>query len=389
MNTILIYRSTLLPISETFIQAQAGALKTFNPHFVGFERSLESLQVSGSAVVASDYSYLPTAVRLRAHYILGDLPALFRRKFLRALRALEPRLLHAHFATDGVAAMPLASRLQIPLVVSLHGNDVTVRDAHYRSSLGGRSFLARRRKLGRRASLILCVSEFIRGKAIEGGYPEHKLRVHYTGTDTKRFSPNTGIKRKALVLFVGRLVEKKGCEYLVRAMAQVQQAVPEAQLVILGDGPLRSVLEQQASQTLRDYHFLGSQTSEQIHHWMNQAKVFCAPSVTAEAGDAEGFGMVFIEAQAMGVPVASFRSGGVPEAVADGETGLLAPEKDWRTLARNIVTLLTDGAAWKSMSEAGRRRVLRDFDLGKQCAQLEQIYTNDVILREGHERGSQ
>jgi glycosyltransferase involved in cell wall biosynthesis len=384
VNTVLIYRSELLPISETFIQAQAAALKSFCPHFLGFERSQKSLRISDTAVVASDYSRLPPAVRLKAHYILGDLPALFRRKFLSDLQALQPRLLHAHFATDGVAALPLALRLQIPMVVSLHGNDVTVEDAHYRSSLGGLSFLGRRQMLGRRASLFLCVSEFIRRKAIEAGYPEHKLRVHYTGIDTERFSSDMSVNREALVLFVGRLVEKKGCEYLIRAMAQVQQSVPLSRLVVVGDGPLRGALERQASETLRNCQFLGSQTPEQIRNWMNKAKVFCTPSVTAESGDAEGFGMVFVEAQAMGLPVASFSSGGIPEAVADGETGLLSPEKDWRFLAKNIVILLTEAARWIHLSQAGQGRVRRDFDLRKQCAQLEQIYT-DVIVSCEHE----
>src|SRR2546429_9644877 len=81
--------------------------------------------------------------------------------------------------------------------------------------------------------------------------------------------------------------------------------------------------------------------------------------------------MVFLEAQAMGLPVAGFRSGGVPEAVEDGETGLLAEEGDWRTLAGHILTLLEDRHRWRAMSEAGRRRGRASVKLGKQTAKIQ------------------
>ena len=115
---------------------------------------------------------------------------------------------------------------------------------------------------------------------------------------------------------------------------------------------------------------------------MSKASVFCTPSVVAKSGDAEGFGMVFAEAQAMGVPVASFATGGIPEAVEHGITGLLAPERDTNALAENIVTLLTDAPLWTRFSAAGRERVHKHFDLAKQTAKLEQIYQQ--VLLENH-----
>jgi glycosyltransferase involved in cell wall biosynthesis len=105
-----------------------------------------------------------------------------------------------------------------------------------------------------------------------------------------------------------------------------------------------------------------------------------ATSIVAKAGDTETFGMVFAEAQAMGLPVASFAVGGIPEAVEHGVTGLLAPERDTDALANNIVTLLTDGSMWRRFSTAGQERVKRLFDLAKQTAKLEQIY--DEVIQE-------
>jgi len=102
--------------------------------------------------------------------------------------------------------------------------------------------------------------------------------------------------------------------------------------------------------------------------------VFCTPSVVSETGDAEGFGMVFAEAQAMGLPVVSFASGSLPEAVADGQTGFLAPERDWQALGEEILLFLRNGQLWEQFSKAGRSRVRSQFDIRKQAQALEVVY---------------
>src|SRR5207245_957249 len=93
----------------------------------------------------------------------------------------------------------------------------------------------------------------------------------------------------AIVLFTGRLDEKKGCEYLIRAMAKVQSESPHMELMVIGDGPLRPELEQLAAHCLRKYRFLGFQPREVVKHWMNRARMFGAPSIRARSGDAEGY----------------------------------------------------------------------------------------------------
>jgi glycosyltransferase involved in cell wall biosynthesis len=184
--------------------------------------------------------------------------------------------------------------------------------------------------------------------------------------------------RKPVVLFAGRLVEKKGCEFLIRAMHKVQARMESVELVVIGDGPLRNKLEQQARENLRSVRFLGRCSPLMVRAWLRAACVFSTPSVIAESGDAEGFGMVFAEAQAMGVPVASFATGGIPEAVEHGVTGLLAPERDCDALANNIVALLTNHSMWQRFSAAGQERVKRLFDLDKQAAKLEKVYQEIV-----------
>ena len=107
---------------------------------------------------------------------------------------------------------------------------------------------------------------------------------------------------------------------------------------------------------------------------MNRAMVFSTPSVVADSGDAEGFGMVFAEAQAMGLPVVSFASGGIPEVVAQDRTGFLVAERDCDALANKLLLLLQDAASWNRLSHAGQENTRRLFDIRKQAAALEDIY---------------
>jgi glycosyltransferase involved in cell wall biosynthesis len=369
-RNILLFKDVLLGPSETFILEQAEALSRFRAFYVGARR------VPGIDLPADRSFFINDGGRRgRCRELLFKAFDFLSAGQLARLARVEPALVHAHFGPAGVLALSLAGPLGLPLLVTFHGFDATWKDRLVpRSCYTHRKYLARRSELMRRCSRILAVSEFIRGKVIEQGAPPDKVTVHYIGVDTDKFRPPPAAGRPPVVLFVGRLVEKKGCEYLIRAMPEVQRAVPGAELVIIGDGPLRAELEADARRRLARCRFLGAQPAQVVRDWLDRARVFSVPSITAESGDAEGFGIVFAEAQAMGVPVVSFRSGGIPEAVADGETGLLFEEKDSGGLAAGIGRLLADPGLWARMSEAGRARVVEKFDLKKQTRALEDIY---------------
>jgi glycosyltransferase involved in cell wall biosynthesis len=306
----------------------------------------------------------------------------FSPRLYRAFDQLRPDLIHAHFGTDGALMLPVANSLGIPLVVTFHGFDATITDEYARRSFYlHRKYLRRRNDLKRDVRLFIAVSEFIRNKMIETGYPAEKIKVHYIGIDVNKFVSDPNVQREPIVLFVGRLIERKGCQYLIRAMAQVQEFMPSVRLVVIGNGPFRTHLERLSKELLQNYLFLGPQPPESVRTWLNRAKVFAVPSITVESGEAEGFGIVFAEAQAMGLPAVSFASGGIPEAVSHAETGFLAPERDWKLLAKYILDLLVDEKLWLRFSKAGRERVLELFNIDSQARKLEEIY--GAVLREG------
>jgi colanic acid/amylovoran biosynthesis glycosyltransferase len=368
METVLIFRRTLLPVSETFIEAQAGALKGFHPRYTGLQRAPQSLPVGQDSILLAQNRSLVSLSRVAMFSVTSFAPG-----FYRAARLAQPSLIHAHFAIDGATALPLATRLGIPLIVTLHGYDVTMSDRTLSGSLAGKVYLQRRQRLWQYATRFLCVSEYIREKAIAAGFPKDKLRIHFIGIDRSKFKPGDKNPSKT-VIFVGRLVEKKGCIHLLRAMRKVQDVEPDAKVVVIGDGPLRSSLEAAASELKIAAEFLGSQPSSVVRERIDAASMLCIPSVVAADGGAEGLGMVILEAQAMGRPVVGFRSGGIPEAIQEGKTGLLAAEGDESELAAHILRYLQNKQLWRDAGEQGIRWVADRFDLNHQTGELESIY---------------
>jgi colanic acid/amylovoran biosynthesis glycosyltransferase len=364
---VAIYRDWLLPPSETFVLGQAEALQRFTPHYVGSCLKEGLITPPERTLVVNQGGLMGRATEI-FYKLTGFAPT-----FLHHLENINPVLMHAHFGTGGSQALPLSRRLKIPLIVTYHGYDELITD-EFAQRFSHRVYLRRRDVLKHEVKLFIAVSNYCKESLLNQGFPADKIVVHYIGIDTDVFQPDPTVEREPIVLFVARLVEKKGCEYLIQAMSKVQELRPDVELVIIGDGELRPSLEQLAKKKLRRYRFLGLQPPEIVKAWMNRAKIFSVPSITAKSGEAEGFGMVFAEAQAMELPVVSFASGALPESVAHGEVGLLAAEGDWEELAKHIMLLLKDDNLLHRFSKAGPHRVNNLFHLQKQTKLLEDIY---------------
>jgi colanic acid/amylovoran biosynthesis glycosyltransferase len=161
-------------------------------------------------------------------------------------------------------------------------------------------------------------------------------------------------------------------------MQIVQRQRPAAHLVVIGDGTYRGELEQLAKSLRIQCKFLGEMKSPGIRGWLEKARVFCGPSVTLADGQSEAFGVVFLEAQSMGVPVVSFRHGGIPETMREGVTGLLAEERDVQGLADNLLRYLDEDAFWRNSRLQGMQWVRVNFDNAVQVAKLENIYRRTI-----------
>jgi colanic acid/amylovoran biosynthesis glycosyltransferase len=354
-----IFRTPVFNPTERFIQDQAAALTRWRPLVVGLERKGEVLPAlrDGMILSAGMAGRLLFSARGRG----GRIEA--------RLRAAGPKLIHAHFGTDGLKVLPLARALGVPLVTHLRGYDVTLSKAALIGS--GRPTWIRyalgRRRLMRGGDLFLAVSDALRERAIALGYPADRTLTHYNGVDLDRFQPGKGPREPGLVLHVGRLVEKKGTAVLIEAMA----GIAGGRLVVIGDGPLRGALERRAGPAVQ---FLGALPPDEVAHWMRRASVLAAPSLTARDGDAEGLPNVVVEAAASGLPVVATRHSGIPEAVTEGETGFLVPERDRAALAGRLGALLGAEDLRRAMGAAARRLAEERFDRARLTARLEAIY---------------
>jgi colanic acid/amylovoran biosynthesis glycosyltransferase len=295
----------------------------------------------------------------------------------RALAERETRLLHAHFGVEGSYAVPTARALRVPLVTTLHGFDVTVAKSRLVASRKPSwvNYVAWRRALFAEGAVFICVSEHVRRRAVEWGYPPDKTVVLPIGVDTDLIQP-TAVVETPRILHVARLVPKKGTADLLRAFALARQAVTGAELVIIGAGPLRERLRALAGEldVAGSVRFLGAQDHRATLRWLRDSRLLCLPSVTAADGDQEGLGMVLLEAGAAGRPVVGTDHGGIPEAVTDGANGLLVPEGDHEALADRLRALLTDTQLCEQYGKTGREMVVERFDLRRQTDRLESLY---------------
>lgn len=363
-RTVAVWRSDWLPRSETFIANQLAAYRSWQPLRV----ARREIPASGSRPDVAPFG------DSRASKVAWRLAGVGPHKstYLRALASSGAKLIHAHFSWDAIAILPVARASGLPLVATFHGADVTVRRLHGRARYA-RDGLA---EVFEEAAALVAVSEFIAAQLADLGAPADKVVVRPIGVPV---GPEPRAGPRAGVLFVGRFVAKKGMADLVRAYAGLPGRVRAAHpLVLVGDGPERAPVVALAAHLGVALDIRGWRAPSEVEGLMARSAVFCAPSRTAADGDAEGFGMVFLEAALYGLPVVSYRHGGVPEAVAEGVTGFLAPEGDVAGLTACLGDLLDDPARAGAMGAAGRRWVVDHWDIRATTPALEAVYDQVV-----------
>ncbi|MGF1514136.1 MAG: glycosyltransferase [Elainellaceae cyanobacterium] len=230
---------------------------------------------------------------------------------------------------------------------------------------------------------FLANCKFFMGRAVELGCPADRIRVHGSGLDYSRFPfsirqlPQEGPIRIATT---GRLVEKKGIEYGIRAVAQMLKSYANVEYIIIGDGELREALEQltQSLNAQQSIKFLGRRSQSEIISLLGTSHLFIAPSVTAADGNQDAPVNVLKEAMAMGLPVISTLHGGIPELVEEDISGFLVPERDAEAIAEKLIYLIEHPERWPDMGRAGRAFVEQHYDLDKLNDALVDLYESLV-----------
>ncbi len=296
-----------------------------------------------------------------------------RRAATRAIADFAPDVIHVHWWFPGGLSVWPRLMLRIPYVITSHGTDLFLVDRVPAARLlAGPIF--------RNAAQTTVISSPLVARAARLGVERARITVIPMPVDaavaTELELPFTPRASQNTLLFVGRLVERKGAAYAIRAVAEFSESGRRVRLVIVGDGPERASLTALAeSLAVRDrVEFAGALSPADVRERYRAGGVFVMPAVTDWKGEQEGFGMVLVEAMAYGLPVVATRSGGIPDIVRDGENGLLVPERDVGALMRGIASLLDDAGLATRLAEAARDDVRHRFAPSRIASAFDTVY---------------
>ena len=320
-------------------------------------------------------------VRLRASAVavapLAVLAGWF--KALRVAQKKRATIVHAHWVIPG-GVIGAAAAGSVPLVISLHGSDVFVAERHRIARLAARRAFSR-------ACWVTACSDDLRSRATALGADAARSTVVPYGVDSQRFRPDTNLRERGrallgiadnvpLVFAVGRLVRKKGFEYLIDAAAMLHAQQPHLRVAIAGNGDLDASLRARA-QTAgvgERVQFLGVVSHDDVPALLAAADVAVAPSVHDDAGNVDGLPNTVMEIMASGAPLVATPAGGIGAVATDRVTARLVAERDVRALARAIDELLRDRAAATLIGRQARELVCRHHSWARVAEDFDAVY---------------
>ncbi len=367
-----------LGLTETFIYSYLIHIKTFTP-----------LVITASAVnqehfpfhAVYDASQIPRYswwwFRDRAAYYYSlDKKDYFEHilYFTHILKKEKVRLIHAHFGPEGAAMVPIKRWLNLPLITTFYGYDVSQLP---RETLWKHTY----QRLFQEGDLFLVEGGNMMRSLIEIGCPVEKIVIQHIGVNTEKihYNARTPPDGKVILLFCGRFVEKKGLIYSLQALRRLLSRYPDIELRIIGDGILRRDIESFIQENNLGHHvrLLGYQPHHVFVEELKKAHIYLQPSVTAQNGDSEGGApTTLLEAQASGIPVVSSYHADIPEVVIHGKSGLLAPERNSDVLADHVSYLIDHPEEWPIMGREGRRHVEANYNISREVKNLEAIYSS-------------
>ncbi len=356
--TLLVYRDRIgVPSEIEFLRRQYLGFTSMTPLWIGRHVMPRATELGAPLLLLGGGSLFGGFHRVLYRWF-GRVPGL----------DLPPYadVLHAQFARGGALALPLAQKLGVPMVVTLHGGDVSKTRNFQRGVLRHRW-----PEVIRTTRRFICVSATVAELARQRGVRAEQIVVLPIGADTPDIPPPP-VSGEPYHLFVGRFVAKKGIDVLADAVRRLRAAGDATPVVCAGDGPLRPVMEALARETT-GVALTGWLPPREVAARMAGACALLVPSIVAENGDAEGLPSVIPEAMAQACPVIGSNEGGIAEAVADGSTGLLVPPGDAGALADAMHRLAYDRALRHSLGQAAFAHARARLNARVQSAALEKL----------------
>jgi colanic acid/amylovoran biosynthesis glycosyltransferase len=290
------------------------------------------------------------------------------------LRQHSIGLIHSHFGHMGCYSINLKKVAGLPMVTTFYGWDMS-----FLPLVGwGRRYIP----LFSAGECFLVEGSHMKSCLAKLGCPDGKIRIVHIGVDVRRFQyrERTGEHGGRVVfLFCGRLIEKKGLEYAIKALALVKDRYRNIQFRVIGDGPLKGdIIKLINVLKLNDMvKLLGYRSYGEVKREMDGADILVQPSVTARNGETEGGApAILLEAQACGMPILASCHADIPEVVLDGKSGFLSEERDFEQLAEHMKFLLEHPEKWAEMGLVGRKHMKINYDIISEAKKIEKIYAS-------------
>jgi glycosyltransferase involved in cell wall biosynthesis len=304
----------------------------------------------------------------------------------RAARAVARRhratVMHGHWVIPG-GVTAAAAAPALPLVVSLHGSDVYLAETFAPARAAARFAF-------RRAGFVTACSDDLARRAVALGADPARLETVPYGVDVARFRPDPAVRAARrqelavgdgvpLIVAAGRLVRKKGFEYLIDAMVRL----PDAVLAVAGGGTLDGELRERARSrgVSGRVRFLGNQPQDRVAEYLAAGDAVCVPSVRDDSGNVDGLPNVMLEALASGTPLVTTAAGGIGAVVEDGRTAFVVPERDPAAIAAAVARILADGPAALRMGAAARGFVDAGFGWNRAAERFEAAYARALAFK--------
>jgi glycosyltransferase involved in cell wall biosynthesis len=272
-------------------------------------------------------------------------------------------IIHSNWTLSGLIAWITQFVHHRPFLVTVHGSDIYI---------GTKTVWIRSltKILLNQANAVIAISRDLSQTLVRLGISEDKITVIPEVIDIDRFL-STEQNRENIILFVGSLIPRKGCKYLIQAFSEIAKSFPNYQLSLVGDGPDKSELIGLVSdlQLGKNVHFLGSKSRDEIPILMGQARLFVLPSLE------EGLGVVLLEAIASATPCVASCIGGIPDIITQ-DVGVLVPPGDSEALSSAILGILNHEERWDELSRHARERALSEFRRDSFSEKFKKVYAH-------------
>ncbi|MGA8261810.1 MAG: glycosyltransferase [Arenicellales bacterium] len=361
---LAIVSPTLDRYSETFIAAHRRLIDADVRFYYG---GWVPHRLEGRGSLHSDLLVARAGVQLRKRMMRGALTT-DQVCFCNSLRREGVEVVLAEYGQTAAGILPVCRRLGLPMIVHYHGIDASSNEVLD-------EYGERYKEVFDYASHVVAVSRQMEEKLLSLGCPREKLVYTVCGPDDEFFEVEVADPAPPRFAVVGRFIEKKAPHYSLLAFRKVLASHPDAEMVMIGDGPLRPVCGHLITyfDMRRNVSLPGPMTPDQIRGAFERCAALVQHSVTAGTGNMEGTPVTVLEAAAAGLPVVATRHAGIPDVVVHGETGLLVDEHDVEGMAANMCTILEQPDYGRAMGRAGRRRIRENFTMSRHIATLNEL----------------